>query len=104
MIPVGGHRAMIERLTHGYIVGLPYFLFGTILVLIGISVALQATLTNNKYAGALVGCFLLALVIRFICYWVWADAQLILALNDFPPPPASPRLVSVGNGSPSTPV
>lgn len=99
MIPLGGHRAMIRRLTHFYIVGLPYFLFGVILVLIGFSIALQATLNNGVLAGSLVGGFLLILTLLFIWYWVWADKQLMKALEEFSTRPANGCQPPIDNGA-----
>lgn len=55
---------MIEYLRHCHIVGLPYLLFGIILVMIGFSIALQVTLNNDRIAGCLVAGFLLVLTFR----------------------------------------
>lgn len=90
---------MICNFKHFYIVGLPYFLFGVILVLIGFSIALQATLNNGIFAGSFVGGFLLILTFIFIYLWIRADKKLMKTLEELPLPSANESPAAVVHGA-----
>lgn len=84
LIPSGGHKIAIQKWGYFYLVGLPYLMFGGILVLVALSIALQATLTNNLPVGVTIGCIILAFSIGFGRKWMWADAKLGATLASLP--------------------
>lgn len=80
-IPYGGHKDVLKKLGHFYVVGLPYGLFGAVLILIALCIALQVTLTNNAIVGCIMGSVLIFLSIVFACSWIWADRKLCVVLK-----------------------
>lgn len=76
LIPYGGHKTAIRAWGHMYVVVLPYVMFAIILIMIGLSVMLQATLTSSAAVGSSIGVSLLLLSAAFFKVWVWADVVL----------------------------